>query len=76
MLTDTSETQIHQVNTPDTIPLSPAAHANQVPNQFINQKVNRGDAVFSNRKIKLDYYWRLNKKTKAKEKFLKDMGLE
>ena len=44
--------------------------------EFVNQKVNRGDAVFSNRKIKLDYYWRLNKKTKAKEKFLKDMGLE
>ena len=44
--------------------------------EFIAQKINRGDAVFSNRKINLDYYWRLNKKTKQKMKYLKDMGLE
>ncbi len=44
--------------------------------EFVAQKINRGDAVFSNRQIKLDYYWRLNKKTPEKEKYLKDMGLE
>lgn len=44
--------------------------------EFVAQKINRGDAVFSNRQIKLDYYWRLNKKTKEKLDYLKDMGLE
>ena len=34
--------------------------------EFIAQKTKRGDAVFSNRQIDLNYYWRLNKKTKAK----------
>ena len=44
--------------------------------EFVSQKINRGDAVFSNRKIKLDYYWRLNKKTKKKIEYLKSLGLE
>ena len=43
--------------------------------EFVSQKINRGDAVFSNRQIKLDYYWRLNKKTKAKLDYIKNMGL-
>ena len=34
--------------------------------EFINQKLNRNDAVY-NQNLKLDYYWRINKKTKEKE---------
>lgn len=44
--------------------------------EFVNQKIGRGDAVFGNRVIKLDYYWRLNKQTKAKMKWLENMGLK
>ena len=43
--------------------------------EFINQKMNRTDAVFGNRILDLNYYWRINKKTPEKEKYLKDMGL-
>ena len=43
--------------------------------EFINQKLNRNDAVF-NKALKLNYFWRVNKKTPEKEKYLKDMGLE
>lgn len=42
--------------------------------EFIEQKLNRNDAVFNNR-IKLDYYWRINKKTKEKLDYLKTKGL-
>ena len=44
--------------------------------EFINQKIGRGDAVFGNRQIKMEYYWRINKKTKKKMDYLKGMGLE
>lgn len=44
--------------------------------EFVKQKVGRGDAVFGKRQIKMDYYWRINKKTPKKIKYLKDMGLE
>jgi len=44
--------------------------------EFIKQKVNRGDAVFGKRKIDLNYFWRINEKTKEKIKYLQDMGLE
>ena len=44
--------------------------------EFVKQKVNRGDAVFANRKIDFWYYWRINKKTKAKVQYLKNLGLE
>lgn len=43
--------------------------------EFINQKLNRSDAVFVN-KLTLDYYWRINKKTKEKLEYLKSIGLE
>lgn len=43
--------------------------------EFINQKLNRNDAVF-NVNLKLDYYWRINKKTKEKQEYLKSLGLE
>lgn len=33
--------------------------------EFINQKLNRNDAVY-NTNIKIDYFWRINKKTKEK----------
>lgn len=42
--------------------------------EFIEQKLNRTDAVFGN-KLALDYYWRINRKTQAKLKYLEDMGL-
>ena len=42
--------------------------------EFINQKLNRNDAVF-NKSLTLDYYWRINKKTKDKIDFLKDNNL-
>ena len=43
--------------------------------EFINQKLNRNDAVF-NQRLKLNYYWRINKKTPKKIAYLKKLGLE
>ena len=43
--------------------------------EFINQKLNRSDAVWEKRAINLDYFWRINRKTQEKMKYLKDMGL-
>ena len=42
--------------------------------EFVNQKLNRNDAVF-NQQIKLNYYWRINKKTPQKLEWLKEKGL-
>ena len=44
--------------------------------EFVKQKLNRGDAVWENRAINLDYYWRINRKTQDKIDYLKNMGLE
>lgn len=44
--------------------------------EFIKQKLNRGDAVWSNRSIDFDYFWRINDKTQEKIDYIKDMGLE
>lgn len=44
--------------------------------EFINQKMNRTDAVFGERILKLNYYWRINKKNKKKLEYLKNLGLE
>ena len=41
--------------------------------EFINQKMNRTDAVYGD-KVKLDYFWRINDKTPEKIKFLKELG--
>ena len=43
--------------------------------EFVNQKLNRTDAVFGNT-LALDYYWRINRKTQEKIKYLQDMGLK
>ena len=43
--------------------------------EFVKQKLNRNDAVF-NQNLKMNYYWRINKKTQEKIDFLKSMGLE
>ena len=42
--------------------------------EFVNQKLNRNDAVF-NQTLKLDYYWRINEKTPEKLDYLKKRGL-
>ena len=42
--------------------------------EFVNQKLKRTDAVFGNT-IALDYYWRINKKTKAKLDYLESIGI-
>lgn len=42
--------------------------------EFIAQKLNRNDAVF-NTELKLDYFWRINKKTEEKIKYLEERGL-
>lgn len=42
--------------------------------EFINQKLNRNDAVY-NQTLKLDYFWRINKKTEEKLNYLKEKGL-
>ena len=44
--------------------------------EFIKQKVGRGDAVFGKRQINMDYYWRINTKTKKKIEYLKNLGLD
>ena len=43
--------------------------------EFIEQKLNRTDAVFGDISIKLDYYWRINKKTQEKLDYLKAKNL-
>ena len=43
--------------------------------EFIKQKFNRTDAVFEDRQLKLNYYWRVNKQTKEKIDYLKNLGL-
>ena len=42
--------------------------------EFVDQKLNRNDAVF-NFNLKLDYYWRINEKTPQKLEWLKERGL-
>lgn len=43
--------------------------------EFIKQKLNRNDAVF-NKSLKMNYFWRVNKKTPEKIAYLKNLGLE
>lgn len=43
--------------------------------EFIEQKMNRSDAVFGNRVLKLNYYWRINKQTKKKLDYLKSKNI-
>lgn len=42
--------------------------------EFIKQKLNRTDAVFGSN-LGLNYFWRINKRTKDKEDYLKREGL-
>jgi len=39
--------------------------------EFVKQKMNRTDAVYGKRQLDLDYFWRINKKTKEKLDWLK-----
>ena len=41
--------------------------------EFIEQKLNRTDAVYGNT-LPLDYYWRINKKTNKKIEYLRQKG--
>ena len=41
--------------------------------EFLEQKLNRTDAVYGNT-LPLDYYWRINTKTKDKLEYLQKMG--
>ena len=43
--------------------------------EFVKQKIGRSDAVFGNT-IKLDYYWRVNKKTNEKLEYLRKLGFD
>lgn len=43
--------------------------------EYINQKLNRTDAVFGDISLKMDYYWRINKKTQEKLDYLKERGI-
>lgn len=43
--------------------------------EFIKQKLNRNDCVFAKR-LRMNYYWRINKKTPEKIVYLKNLGLE
>ena len=43
--------------------------------EFIQQKMNRTDAVFDKRTLDFNYYWRLNEKTQEKLDYIKDLGL-
>ena len=44
--------------------------------EFVNQKMNRTDAVFGKRIINLNYYWRINKTTNEKLEYLKGLGID
>ena len=43
--------------------------------EFIKQKLNRGDAVWETRSIDFSYFWRINEKTEEKLEYIKNMGL-
>jgi len=42
--------------------------------EFIKQKLNRGDAMFDKRVLDFDYYWQLNEKTPEKLKYIQEFG--
>ena len=42
--------------------------------EFVKQKLNRNDAVYD-QKLTIDYYWRINQKTKEKLEYLQKLGL-
>lgn len=42
--------------------------------EFVKQKLNRGDCVYDTT-ITLNYYWRINEKTKEKLDYLRNLGL-
>lgn len=44
--------------------------------EFIQQKLNRGDAVWETRDINLDYFWKVNKKTDDKLRWLTSKGID
>lgn len=44
--------------------------------EFIEQKLGRGDAVKSKRKIDMSYFFEINKISEAKLKFIQERGLE
>ena len=68
-----SRTTIYEDYSEETIYLN--HYMTKTLDEFIKQKLNRNDAVF-NKSLKLNYFWRINKKTPEKEKYLKDIGLE
>lgn len=43
--------------------------------EFLEQKMNRTDAVYGDT-LKLNYYWRINKKTPEKIEYLRSLGYE
>lgn len=43
--------------------------------EFIDQKLNRTDAVYGDLSISLDYFWRINTKTPEKIAYLKNIGI-
>ena len=43
--------------------------------EFVDQKLNRTDAVFGDLSIKMNYYWRINKQTPEKIEYLKKRGI-
>lgn len=44
--------------------------------EFVEQKMNRSDAVFGKRQLDMKYFWRLNEKTQEKLDYLKELGIE
>lgn len=44
--------------------------------EFVNQKMNRTDAVFGKRTLNVNYFWRINKPTKKKLEYLKGLGID
>ena len=40
--------------------------------EFLNQKLGRGDAIFDKRMISLDYFWRINSRTIAKIQYINE----
>ena len=62
------------------LPDSVSAHINhyrtKTLSEFINQKIQRGDVVFENKRLNLNYFWECNTKTPEKLKYLKDKGIK
>ena len=69
----TSKVEIEEDYTSEVVYLN--HYMTKTISEFINQKYNRGDAIFKSRVIDLSYFWNINRQTESKLKWLRDAGI-